>query len=337
MYIYICIYIYVCVYSYIDRERERLLSCALLQCVVNNLFAIGIERGIERERERKRTCSSLSSLFATPCTTFCYILSSQKSVFYLLCALSRKMSCERITFFLNSLLAAPCTTEHHCGADVWVYLLGPETFSLQHCWDTATRTLQRTATHCNTLIVGLISGCIYSDWRHSHCNTVETLQHAYCNTLQHTHCGADVWVYRLGQETFSLQHCWDTATRTLQHAATQCNTMQHTATPSLWSWRLRESTRTWGILKILQCSFICICIYVCVYIYIYISETFLKFRDILTVQKSTLRSLHSYYLEDVLIATLLSHCNMRTATHRHTTHENILSAHKTSLLLELHM
>jgi len=161
----------------------------------------------------------------------------------------------------------PCTIEHHCGADVWVYLLWPETFSLQYCCDTATLLWNRnthTATHRDIPIVGLR----VSTWtRDILTNTVETMQHVHCNTLQHT------------------------------------------AINSLWSWRLKESTWIRDTLKILLCFCTCTCIqmythihiYIYIYIYIYVymyvyiytrdirvfCEVFSLFRSyILTTQKT---------------------------------------------------
>jgi len=64
-----------------------------------------------------------------------------------------------------------------------------------------------------------------------HQTTTQTLQHAHCNTLQHTYPMASRIILTPPTATLcnTLQHS-ATHCNTLQHTATHCNTLQHTAT-----------------------------------------------------------------------------------------------------------
>jgi len=103
---------------------------------------------------------------------------------------------------------------------------------------TASHTLHRIATPCNALqwynrTIGLSIGFLLCDYN------CKTLQHTatHCNTLQHTHCttlqrtaivkiGLLVWLLVLSFEITTATHgntLQHTATHTLNHPATHCN------------------------------------------------------------------------------------------------------------------
>ena len=79
----------------------------------------------------------------------------------------------------------------------------------ENCRNCKSNTLQRTATHCNTL---QHKKKIAEIANRTHCNT---LQHTatHCNTLQHT-----------ATQKMNSRNC---KLNTLQHTATHCNTLQH--------------------------------------------------------------------------------------------------------------
>ena len=89
-----------------------------------------------------------------------------------------------------------------------------------HMWRDMCNTLQRTATHCNTL---RHTNRNVHMW-HDICNT---LQHTatHCNTLQHTATRCDILTAMFISDMTYAAHC-----STLQHTAAHCNTLQHIAT-----------------------------------------------------------------------------------------------------------
>ena len=119
-------------------------------------------------------------------------------------------------------------------------------FSLLRKWNT----LQRTATHCNTLQytskklqhIGKnhsIVDCVFRNFlffaNGTHCNAMQRTA-AHCNALQcsATHCNALPWhlivdydfrIFFSSPMRHPAAHC-----SALQHTATHCNTLQHTAT-----------------------------------------------------------------------------------------------------------
>jgi len=92
----------------------------------------------------------------------------------------------------------------------------------QHCNETcATRTLQRAATHCNTLH----RDCEIRQKSATHCNSLENnLQHTatHCNTLQHTAERPS----RLGNALQNTPTKRATHCNTLSHTVTHCNMLQ---------------------------------------------------------------------------------------------------------------
>jgi len=113
-------------------------------------------------------------------------------------------------------------------------------WNMLHEMSHSNKTLQHTATHCNTEIVGETVECVavvealkrtYQPCTRrraaTHCNT---LQHTatHCNTLQHTasHC---ITLQHISTHCNTL-HEMSHSNKTLQHTATHCNTLQHTAT-----------------------------------------------------------------------------------------------------------
>jgi len=92
---------------------------------------------------------------------------------------------------------------------------------IKHWWISLQQTLQRTATHCNTLHRHTV--CIALHYMHLWICLQHTLQHtaSYCNTLQHT----AIHFNTLHDSTCICGYLCNT----LQHTATHCNTLQHTA------------------------------------------------------------------------------------------------------------
>ena len=110
-------------------------------------------------------------------------------------------------------------------------------------------TMQHTATHYNTLLfMCTVLFLIYVAYLRTHCNTLQptttqcnTMQHNTtqcnnCNTLQHTafhmpSCISDMCGVPQDQLQLREKELQHTATRCsrLQHTATHCNTLHHTA------------------------------------------------------------------------------------------------------------
>jgi len=118
------------------------------------------------------------------------------------------------------------------------------------CWRILFPTLQRTATHYNTLLH------IAARW--NYCNI-------HCNTLQHAGAPCLLLLQRTATHCNALQrtaaYC-----NVLQRTAAHCNTLQHTATQ--WCTLVPS-------IYVSICMYIYMCVYVCMYVcihdmYIYI-------------------------------------------------------------------